>query len=171
MTRKNTTNRKYIESEKENLIKRMLPPENCSITVLSSQTGISKSTLSTWKKKAMSGEIKNKPGRPRSGMSSHEKFLIVMETYTLSEIELSRYCREHGCYVEDVKRWRSSCLNANEVTHQSTASIVEDLKEEKKKSKELSKEIRIKDKALAETTALLVMRKKLNAIFGEEEED
>lgn len=44
-------------------------------------------------KKAISGEIKNKLGRPRSGMSSHEKFLIVMETYTLSEIELAMYCR------------------------------------------------------------------------------
>ncbi|MBC2579673.1 hypothetical protein [Clostridium sp. DJ247] len=46
-----------------------------------------------------------------------------------------------------------------------------ELNEEKKKTKELSKELRIKDKALAETTALLVLRKKLNAIFGEQEED
>ena len=103
MTRKNTTNRKYIESEKENLIKRMLPLENCSITVLSSKTGISKSTLSTWKKKAISGEIKNKPGRPRSGMLSHEKFLIVMETYTLkAKLEvlwvISSYSRPRVSY-------------------------------------------------------------------------
>ncbi|WP_346885192.1 hypothetical protein [Clostridium sp. UBA4395] len=51
-----------------------------------------------------------------------------METYTLSEMELARYCREHGCYVEAVKRWRSSCLNANKATHQSTTSIVEELR-------------------------------------------
>ncbi|ETJ25901.1 Transposase IS3/IS911 family protein, partial [human gut metagenome] len=37
-----------------------------------------------------------------------------------------------------------------------------------KKTKELSKDLRLKEKALAETTALLVLRKKLNAIFGED---
>lgn len=42
---------------------------------------------------------------------------------------------------------------------------------EKKKSKELAKDLRLKEKALVETAALLVLRKKLNAIFGENEED
>ena len=46
-----------------------------------------------------------------------------------------------------------------------------ELIEEKKKTKELSKDLRMKEKALAETTALLVLRKKLNAIFGEDKED
>lgn len=94
-----------------------------------------------------------------------------METYTMSEAELGRYCRENGYFVQQIKEWRENCLGANEKAIPSPKNLAEELKEEKKKIKELSKEIRIKDKALAETTALLVLRKKLNAIFEEQEED
>lgn len=167
-------NKRYSVEEKDRLIKRMLPPENCSIKELSNETGISKSTLSTWKVKALKGEATRECGRPKSTLSSREKFMIVMETYTLSEIELSKYCRENGYYVEDIKKWRIACMGANDSNkgdNISSKDLKAELSEEKKKSKELSREIRIKDKALAETTALLVLRKKLNAIFGENEED
>lgn len=167
-------NKRYTVEEKERLIKRMLPPENCSATKLSNETGIHKSTLSTWKSKALKGEPSRECGRPKNIFSSREKFMIVMETYTLSEIDLSKYCREHGLYVEDVKNWRVSCIEANNIKkadHVNATDIKIELVEEKKKSKELEKELRRKDKALAETAALLVLRKKLDAIFEENEED
>lgn len=47
----------------------MLSPESISPTNLSIETGISKSTLATWKSKST------------GGLASKEKFLIVMETY------------------------------------------------------------------------------------------
>lgn len=171
MTRKT---KRYSVEEKERLVKRMLPPENCSLSKLSIETGIHKSTLSTWKSKALKGKAIRDYGRPKNTMSSRDKFMIVMETYTLSEIELSKYCRENGLYVEDVKKWRLSCAAANDSKVNDTDKsddVKVQLAEEKKKSKELQKELRIKEKALAETAALLVLRKKLNAIFGENEED
>lgn len=171
MTKDNKNNRRYTVEEKEALVTRMLPPENCSPTDLSIETGISTSTLATWKSKATGGTASKKQVKSKNKISSKEKFIIVMETYTLSEIELSKYCRENGYYVEEVKKWRSSCVAANDGLKQNSTEILVELNEEKKKTKELSKELRIKDKALAETTALLVLRKKLNAIFGEQEED
>ena len=91
----------------------------------------------------------------------------------MSENDLGKYCRENGLYVEEVKQWRSSCIAANEVTKSinNSSALEEQLKEEKKKSKALEKDLRRKEKALAETAALLVLRKKLDAIFGEKEED
>ena len=86
-------------------------------------------------------------------------------------IELSKYCRTNGYYVEDVKAWRNSCIVANDRQKEDSIELREELTKEKKKAKELEREIRIKDKALAETTALLVLKKKLNAIFGDLEED
>lgn len=159
--------RRYSTEEKDKLIKRMLPPENCSPSKLAIETGISKSTLSTWKTKAKR-KNSTESEKPKRNLTSREKFMVVMETYTLSETELSKYCRENGYYVEDVKRWRSSCIEANDTNNNVNKS---ELNEEKKKSKELAKELKTKDKALAETTSLLVLRKKLNAIFGENEED
>lgn len=167
-------NRQYTIEEKETLINRMLPPENCSARSLSNETGISQSTLATWKSKALKGATTKDVGRPKNTISSREKFMIVMETYTLSEVELSKYCRQNGIYVEDIKKWRQGCLEANgnkyNEADKSTDLKIE-LSEEKKKTKELQKELRVKEKALAETAALLVLRKKLSAIFEENEED
>ncbi|MCT4618096.1 MAG: transposase [Marinisporobacter sp.] len=164
-------NKRYSIEEKQKLIKRMLPPENCSVTKLSNETGIHKFTLSTWKSKALKGQPTRECGRPKNILSSREKFMIVMETYTLSEIELSKYCREHGLYVENVRNWRISCMDANngqKSDHVNSINLKTELVEEKMKSKELLKELRPKDKALAETVALLVLRKKLDAIFEED---
>ncbi|MEG1285404.1 MAG: hypothetical protein RSD22_06690 [Romboutsia sp.] len=152
----------------------MLPPENITPSNLSIETGISKSTLATWKTKAINGLTTKDHGRPENIITSREKFMIVMETYTLSEIELSKYCRENGFCAEDIKKWRLTCIDANTIKVEDrvdTNDLKAELTEEKKKSKELQKDLRIKEKALAETATLLVLRKKLNAIFGENEED
>ena len=35
-----------------------------------------------------------------------DKFIVVLETANLSEIEFSEYCREKGIYPEQVKEWK-----------------------------------------------------------------
>lgn len=172
MAKEYKNNRSYEKAEKEALIQRMLEPENISVKQLSIETGISSSTLSTWKTKAIRKKqsqenIGNKP------KSAKEKFMVVMQTYTLSEVELANYCRKKGLYVEEVKKWRESCLHANEPGKevQSVISLKEELQSDKKRIKSLEIDLRRKEKALAETAALLVLRKKLDAILGDGEED
>ena len=140
----------------------MLPSESITPTKLSLETGISKSTLATWKTKASVSEIKG-TSTSNKIVSSREKFLIVMETYTMSESDLARYCRENGLYVQEVKNWRSSCIAANDDIKNNNNNnylvLKEELKQENKKAKELEKDLRRKEKALAETATLLVLRK------------
>ena len=171
MAKDNKNNKRYTREEKERLVARMLPPENCSPTELNKETGISKSTLATWKSKALGEGTVKKAAKSNATLSSKEKFLTVMETYIMSEIELSRYCRENGLYVEEVKKWRSSCIGANEAETVDNKELKQELQGEKKKTKLLEKDLSRKEKALAETAALLVLRKKLDAILGENEED
>jgi transposase len=171
MTNDSKNNRRYTHEEKDRLIARMFPPENCSLTELAKETGISKSTLSTWKYKDTSKASGNTVNKFKGPISSRDKFLIVMETYIMSEIELSKYCREKGLYVEDIKKWRTSCLSANDTESTDTKGLRQDLQDEKKRSKVLEKELFRKERALAETAALLVLRKKLGAILGDQEED
>lgn len=169
---KKRAQRTYTNDEKESVMKRMLPPENYSLTQLSNETGISKSTLSSWKTKAQ--EISNRDlNKQRNGkaVSTREKFIMVMETYTMTEIQLSEYCRTKGIFVEQVKKWCETCINANELEPQSTKDLRIRIQEEQKKTKTLEKELLRKDKALAETAALLVLRKKLEAIWGDSEEE
>ena len=134
MTRDNSKNRRYTKEEKETLVKMMLPPESISPSKLSLETGISKSTLATWKTKASVEKIKG-TNISKKSISGREKFLIVMETYIMSESDLAKYCRENGLYVEEVKEWRSSCIAANDGSkYLSNSFELEDkLKEEKKK--------------------------------------
>lgn len=46
--------------------------------------------------------------------SSQDKFMVVIETANLSEIEFSEYCREKGIYPEQVREWKEACINAND---------------------------------------------------------
>lgn len=162
----------YAEGQKEALLKRMLPPQNTPISVVSQETGISKSTLNTWKRKVQKGSIKaSRDFKPGKVLSSREKFLIVMETYSLPEIKLAEYCRTKGLYVEQVKKWRETCMTANGQEYEISKDLRVELQEERKKYKILEKDLNRKEKALAETAALLVLRKKLGAIFGDQEEE
>lgn len=170
MAKDNKNNKRYTKEERERLTARMLPPENCLPSELNKETGISTSTLATWKSKALKGDTTKRIGKSNASLSSKEKFLIVMETYTMSEIELSRYCREKGLYVEEVKKWRTSCIGAIGAETADSKELKQELQEDKKKIKALEKELSRKEKALAETAALLVLRKKLDAILGENEE-
>lgn len=100
MARENSINKRYSKLEKEKLIARMLPPENISVSDLSKETGISKSTLQTWKTKA--GNPKNSENNTvKRVVTPKDRFLIVMKTYLLSEAELARYCREKDLQLKE----------------------------------------------------------------------
>lgn len=43
--------------------------------------------------------------------SAETKFAVVLEAATLSEIEVSEYCRSKGAYPEQVKAWRQACIS------------------------------------------------------------
>jgi transposase len=162
---------KYTKEEKDILVARLFPPENISLGLLANETGISKSTLSTWKKNAEETKGITKPKR---NLTPNDKFLIVMETYSLTEIELSRYCREKGLYYDELKKWSNICVNSNN-NNANDSDDIKELKaskqEDSKRIRELEKELNRKEKALAEAAALLLLRKKLQAILVENAED
>lgn len=89
-------------------------------------------------------------------ITSQEKFLIVIETYTLSEIELYKYCQERGLYVEKVKIWQSNCLRANSIKDCSK-KIKYERQKDKKRIKVLEMELTRTETVLNEITALLML--------------
>ena len=171
MTKIEKVKNSYTSEEKARLVVRMLPPENITVTKLAIETGIAKSSLAKWKNSSLHMTSNDRSLRIKGVVSSQEKFLIVMETYTLSEVELSRYCREKGLYVEEVKKWGMSCRSANDIEDLNTKELKQELHEDKKRIKALEKDLNRKEKALAEVAALLVLKKKLGAILGDAEED
>ncbi len=113
------------------------------------------------------------PGKKNKADSwiSAEKFEVVVQTYSMNEAELSEYCRKRGIYREQIAAWQQTCKKANATAGEVEKSQRSVVREEKKKVKVLSRELRRKDKALAEAAALLILKKKADALWGEHEEE
>jgi hypothetical protein len=93
---------------------------------------------------------------------------VVIETAALSEAELAEYCRKKGLHVEQVRAWRRVCEGANAVVEERVTPAQR--AQERKRVRELEKELRRKEKALAETAALLVLSRKLEALRTKDED-
>ncbi len=100
------------------------------------------------------------------GWSSRNKFAAVLETAALNEADLAEYYRTRGLYPAQITAWRSACEQANDWDRALTARLGQATKEEKKRVKDLERELARKEQTLAETAALLVLRKKAQAIWG-----
>lgn len=89
-----------------------------------------------------------------------------MATLNLNEAELSEYCRQKGLFPEQVKDWQENCIRANGDIAGQVAEMMQHDKMMGKELRQVRKELQRKESALAETAALLVLRKKPKR-FGE----
>lgn len=163
---------KYPKEMKEAIIARMLEGDE-TVTDIQRDTGVGINTLYRWRdqakhQKGLSATTKYKNA---DKWSSQDKFMVVLETANLTEIEFSEYCREKGIYPEQVKEWKEACINANDNAREKSIQAGKELRAERKEKEKLEKELARKEKALAEAAALLVLRKKADAIWGTDEED
>lgn len=106
-----------------------------------------------------------------NSFSAEQKFAAVIETALLSEHELAGNCRQQGMYVEHIKQWKVLSIAVHATKQESQYKLDSVRRADKKKIKLLEKELNRKDKALAETAALLVLREKYNALWDNSEED
>jgi transposase-like protein len=151
------------------VLKKLLPPENRSIPEVAAEEGISEGTLYNWRQQAKErGTPVPGSGKQSEDWSAEAKFAVVVETASLSEAALSEYCRSKGLYPEQVQAWRAACIQGTLSDAERRKQQREEARQAKRRIKELEKDLRRKDKALAETTALLVLRKKLDALWGED---
>ncbi|MGI6156394.1 MAG: transposase [Enterococcus lemanii] len=168
----NKKNDRYTDEFKATTIQRMMPPKNEGVRQLSEELGIPEATLYSWRKKArMQGKATPGGKKHTEKWSSEDKFLIVMETFPMNQADLAAYCRKKGLFKEQIEAWKKTCLSANTQEENRTKALSIELKEEKKQARQLEKELRKKEKALAEAAALLLLRKKAQAIWGDLEEE
>lgn len=161
----------YPSERKEAVLKKMLPPHNMTIKALAREEGISEATLYGWRKAARAqGRLLPDGDTTPSGWSASDKFAAVLVTASMNEAELSAYCRQQGLYPEQVRQWRQACEQANDWDRKQNDQLKVARKAEQKRAKELERELRKKEKALAEAAALLVLSKKAEALWGRDED-
>ncbi|PMO27679.1 transcriptional regulator [Vibrio breoganii] len=163
---------RYSIERKEAVLKKLLPPHNLSVPQVAEEEGISEVTLYNWRSQLKeSGVVAANSQSSSEQWSAQTKLAVVAETFSMTESELSQYCREKGLFPEQVQRWKEESLYGFKSAREREAEAKQQAKADKNEIKALKKELKYKEKALAETAALLVLRKKLRALYEEEPED
>ena len=104
---------------------------------------------------------KGKPGK----RSAEEKLQAVQGYDSQPDDEArGRLLRERGLYSVEIERWRAQMLAA--LKNMSNRNDPKD-----RRIKELERELRRKEKALAETAALLTLKKTAQQIWGDSEDE
>ena len=153
---------RYGEAFRNRVVSRLLPPESANIGEVSREVGVSVQTLERWHEDAQT-----RPARGRA-WSASARLEAVITAAALDEAGKSVWCREHGVFPAELERWRASATTALADPEDVRASP-QATRSDKKRIKELERELLRKDRALAETAALLVLSKKVAAIFNKGE--
>ncbi len=160
---------KYSTGFRNNVLKKVLPPENRSIAEVSKETGVSDQTIRNWLSK-----LKNDSLNPQDGeispeqRSPAEKMSLIFESRSLSSEAKGEWLRKNGIHSEHLILWEQELRDQ---VNNKASKDKETIKKLKKKNKDLEKELERKEKALAEMAALMVLKKKAEAIWGDEEAD
>ena len=141
-----------------------------SVEEVSRVLGVSSWSLYHWSKRYGKGEGMKNNRRP-GDRSAQEKLKAVIEYEGLSEDKRGEYLRREGLQSDHIGAWKKSMEVGLVSGGGVSAAIRSERAADKKRIQELEKELRRKDRALAETTALLVLKKKADLIWGDEEHE
>ena len=155
------------------MVSKLVGPYPMSAQQLSKESGLAQATLSRWLKEATTlkktmAKTKDDQAQPRQmqDWKPEEKLAIVLEAASLSEGELGVFLRSKGISSSLLDEWKHQALTGLRGSQQVGATVVGS-----KRVKELERELRRKDKALAEAAALIILQKKVREALGDEDDD
>jgi len=154
-------------------VQRLMSSSSPSLSELSEQTGVSTSTLSRWHTAATQPQIcddlpmaKNKNERRPRDWSPAERLRVVIQSDRLTDEELGEFLRREGLHANTLEQWRQDALAGLDGRGGQSKPA-----RSSRRERALERELRRKERALAETAALLVLQKKSRALFPEDEDD
>ena len=164
----------YSNGFKARMVKRLVGPERVSASALSKEVGVSQPTLSRWRQEARTlpamSDSKGKPEKkaksPRQ-WSTTEKLRAIVQAGELSGEQLGEFLRSNGLHQAQLDEWRSAAQQVLGGTVKKKPKASSDAK----RIKALEKELLRKDRALAEVTALLALKKRMQELWGDEGDD
>ena len=166
--------KRYTESFKIQAVEKVLSRSNgTTIEGVSNALGVSMSSIGRWimesrEQRTRSSNSKNMTNETKpQDLSLQERLNHIKNCSSLDEESISIYCRENGIYPHHIEQWEQNFVNGDS---KKTSSKISNSKKHKAEINTLRKEVRRKDKALAETAALLVLQKKVHEIWGNDED-
>jgi hypothetical protein len=167
----------YSEKFRARMVEKMAGPNPISGVRLAAETGVPQPTLSRWLREATTLRrkmAKRQDEEEQKVMAAEtpqrtpeEKFSLVLEAAAVPEAELGEWLRRKGVHEAQLEEWRATALAAFKGKAEQRADKATDAKH----IRQLERELARKDKALAEAAALLVLQKKVQAIWGDADDD
>ena len=144
---------------KQKMVTRLTGKDAVSARQLALETGVRQQTLSRWLQDASRLPLMAAQ-RAKREWGIDEKIRILAEARSLTGPELTEFLRRTGVPRAAYEQWR---LALDEDGRESVATA--------KRIRGLERELARKEKALAEAAALLVLKKKLQALEAAEDDD
>lgn len=151
----------YSLAFKQKMVQRLTGSSAVSASRLARETGVRQQNLSRWLQEARSLPMMPdtaKPSLPR--WTVEQKARVLAEAAKLTGEELTAYLQREGVRLVEYEQWR---IALEEGGGASTTTS--------KRIRQLERELARKEKALAEAAALLVLKKKVDTLFGADEDD
>ena len=154
---------RYGQAYKDRIVARLLPPESSAVDAVPREVGVSIGTLERWRAEALAAG--SSTGSQR--WTAAARLEAVITTAAMDETARSAWCREQGLFPAELEAWKRDAIAG---LGDPRAASATEARQDRRRVKELERELHRKDKALAETAALLVLAKKLGAVFREGED-
>ena len=139
-----------------------------SILSIASELNMSPGTLKRWvldSAKAgeqASGETSPALDGPAASWSPSQRLTALQESYALNGSALAGWCRERGVFEHQLTQWREEFCTPIAPASRETSGAFRELQ---RQHDQLQRELRRKEKALAEVAALLVLQKNFQALL------
>jgi transposase-like protein len=160
------------------MVEKLAGPHAMSGVQLAAETGVPQPTLSRWLResttlrrkmaKRQDDEEQKMAATDAPQRTTEEKFSLVLEAGAIPEAELGEWLRRKGVHLAQLEEWRAQAMagigGAVKRGKDTTAADARQIRQ-------LERDLARKDKALAEAAALLVLQKKVQAIWGDEDDD
>ncbi len=151
----------YSPAFKSRMLRRLVGPSAISANALAKEVGVNQPLLSRWLRESRNVEDMGASKKTKKWTGA-EKLRVVIAARGLSETELGALLRREGLHAAELTAWQAAAEAAL-----SDASRRPPRSADAQRIHELERELRRKDAALAETAALLVLKKKVQAIWGD----
>lgn len=156
----------YSAAFKEEAVRKTLTRGTRTVAEMAGELNVPVYTLKNWIRSPRMAHLRESPaGERRAGQwSATERLQALLDTRDLSSEELNAWCRQRGLFAHQLAQWRQALETA--ATAPVDAAQMRNLKEE---NAALRRDLARKDKALSEAAALLVLQKKYQALWEDED--
>lgn len=161
---------KYSEGFKASVVKRTQDGSGRTIAQVAREVGLSPSTLRSWINQMKHGTLSTEGSDTLTPnqRSPGEKLQLLLESQKLSGEAKGEWLRQQGLHSEHLTLWEQELVS---MVQDKQTELKNENQALKKTNKQLQRELKKQEKALAELAILISLKKKYPTLFEDEEAD